>query len=287
LANYATGLVGSGFAAGDEEAERGLDKGGKVPEDWWEIAIAPRGKEWMGYPTQKPEALLARIVKAASNPGEIVLDPFCGCGTTLAVAQPLGRQWIGIDISPTAVELMKRRLAKIGATAKLVGMPVTEDQLRVLKPFEFQNWVITQLNGSHSSRKSGDMGIDGYSFMLHEPIQVKQSEGIGRNVVDNFETAVKRSGKAKGYVVAFSFGKGAYEEAARAKADGLDIQLVTVADILSKSTDLITPTPGLFGEELPLPEPREALPSVEELVASEQNGRVARAAEAPETYGSA
>jgi hypothetical protein len=119
------------------------------------------------------------------------------------------------------------------------------------------------------------MGIDGFSFMLHEPIQVKQSAGIGRNVVDNFETAVKRSGKAKGYIVAFTFGKGAHEEAARVKsADGLTIVLVTVADLLEGKVDLVTPESGLFEAELPLPEPRppEARPSVEELVASDKNG---------------
>ncbi len=118
-------------------------------------------------------------------------------------AQELGRQWIGIDISPTAVNIMKERLGRVGAAVKLVGMPVTEEQLRELKPFEFQNWVINQLHGTHAPRKSGDMGIDGYSFMLHEPIQVKQSAGIGRNVVDNFETAIERAGKQKGYIRRF------------------------------------------------------------------------------------
>ena len=99
--------------------------------------------ERLGYPTQKPELLLERIIRASSDQGEIVLDPFCGCGTTLAVAERLNRQWIGIDISPTAVNLMKRRIEREGAkNVKLVGMPVTEEQLKALKPFEFQNWVI-------------------------------------------------------------------------------------------------------------------------------------------------
>jgi hypothetical protein len=181
----------------------------------------------------------------------------------------------------------------IGAgIVKLIGMPVTEDQLRALKPFEFQNWVIQRMNGTHSPRKSGDMGIDGLSFMLHEPIQVKQSDAIGRNVVDNFETAVKRAGKAKGYIVAFSFGRGAYEEAARVKgAGGLSIELLKVSDLLAGTTDLVTPEAGLFGATLPMPEARspEARPSVEELVASDtaQVGRtaLARAAEEPADYG--
>jgi DNA modification methylase len=268
----------------DEKGPYQIQKGKRVdfnPEgalmtDWWEIGIVSSvSKERLGYPTQKPEALLERVVRASSNPGDIVLDPFAGCGTALVVAQQLGRQWIGIDISPTAVGLMKRRMQKVGADAvKLVGMPVTEAQLHALKPFEFQNWVIQRMNGTHSARQSHDMGIDGFSFMLHEPIQVKQSTGIGRNVVDNFETAVKRDGKNKGYIVAFSFGKGAYEEVARVKAtDGLIIELVTVADLLAGKTDLVTPETGLWGADVPMPEPRspEARPSVEELIASDSN----------------
>jgi len=146
----------------------------------------------------------------------------------MVAAHRLKRQWIGIDISPTAVGLMKRRMEKVGAhDVKLVGMLVTEAELKELKPFEFQNWVIHRLNGTHSPKKTGDMGIDGYSFMLHEPIQVKQSEREGRNVVDNFETAIKREKRTKGHVVAFSFTKGAYEEVARVKStEGVEIELV-------------------------------------------------------------
>ncbi len=263
---------------------------GKLPDDVWEHhAVMPWSKERAGYPTQKPEELLRRIIAASSNPGDIVLDPFAGCGTALVAAHQLGRQWIGIDISPTGVNLMKRQIQRrAGAeNIKLVGMPVTEAQLRELKPFEFQNWVIDRMNGSGSPRKSGDMGIDGLSFLLHEPIQVKQSSGIGRNVVDNFETAVKRSGHTKGYIVAFSFGKGAYEEAARVKgAEGMVIELLTVADLLEGKADLVTPETGLFSVDLPMPEPRapESLPSVEELIASETGQELGRVAEAEELY---
>ena len=81
------------------------------PSDVWKIpAINAMAKERLGYPTQKPEALLERIIKASSNPGDVVLDPFCGSGTTLAVAQKLGREWIGIDMNPDAIELVRQRL---------------------------------------------------------------------------------------------------------------------------------------------------------------------------------
>jgi len=122
----------------------------------------------------------------------------------------------------------------------VIGMPQKMDDLKKFKPFEFQYWIINEMYGMPSPRKVGDMGIDGFSYMEHCPIQVKQSENIGRNVVDNFETAIRRyygaahKGKMKGYIVAFNFGKGAHEEVIRAKKDGLEIHLITVQDILDK-----------------------------------------------------
>jgi site-specific DNA-methyltransferase (adenine-specific) len=85
---------------------------GKVPEDWWADIDPLHGpyKERLGYPTQKPLALLERIIKASSNEGDIILDPFCGCGTTLVAAEQLGRKWIGIDISKDAIEITEKRL---------------------------------------------------------------------------------------------------------------------------------------------------------------------------------
>jgi DNA modification methylase len=220
---------------------------GKKPDDVWDIpAIAPTSSERQGkYPTQKPEALLKKIILASSNPSDIVLDPFCGCGTTLVVAHQLGRQWIGIDVSPIACNLMKQRLGKVGATdIRIIGAPKTIDELKKLSDWEFQNWVIDRIGGVPSTKKSADMGIDGYTFMAREPVQVKQSEGVGRNIVDNFETAIRREHKTSGYIVAFSFAKGAYEEAARAKLEEkLDIKLVRVdeMDKYFKPTTLLQP----------------------------------------------
>src|SRR6266702_5937825 len=92
--------------------------------------INSMAKERLGYPTQKPEALLERIIQASSNPGDVVLDPFCGCGTTIAAAQKLGRHWIGIDITSIAINLIKTRLldvygADITKTYKVRGEPTT------------------------------------------------------------------------------------------------------------------------------------------------------------------
>ena len=149
--------------------------------------------------------------------------------------------------------------------------------MRALKPFEFQNWVIERFHGTHSSRKSGDMGIDGYSFMVHDPIQVKQSDSVGRNVVDNLEVAMERAGKDNGYIVGFSFTKGAYEEVARARWNKkLEIRLLTVKDLIAPRPDRrpLFPEPASV-TDLPLqpPRPPNEMPSAEDLI--ESNRRAA------------
>lgn len=210
--------------------------------DWWADlkSIGSWNKEWIGYPTQKPEALLERIILASSNPTDVVLDPFCGCGTAIAVAQKLGRRWIGIDISPTACKLMRDRMrgmipaGEADFEGMIIGLPMTRKELKALPPFEFQNWVIQRLGGRVAERKVGDYGIDGYDLGGF-PVQVKQSEHVGRNVVDNFETAMRRFRKDRGTIVALSFGKGAYGEAARAKnQEGLEIELLTLEELLER-----------------------------------------------------
>ena len=213
-------------------------KGKAVADMWADIdRINPVGKERVGYPTQKPEALLERIIETSSNPSDIVLDPFCGCGTTIAVAERLHRQWIGIDKSPTAVSVMKRRMDAMGAEdVRVHGLPVTSADLKGLDPFEFQSWIVQRVLGSPSPRKSGDMGIDGLSFFEGLPIQVKQSDKVGRKVVDEFETAIARNKSHKGYLVAFSFARGAIDESARTRMeDGPEVVLVKVADVLRVS----------------------------------------------------
>lgn len=222
------------------------------PSDVWKIpAINAMAKERLGYPTQKPEALLERIIKASSNEGDIVFDPFCGCGTTLSVAHKLGRQWIGIDVSPTACKLIKRRLENAKCeNVEIIGLPRTIKELHALDPFEFQNWIVGAMGGTVHKRKTGDMGVDGYTYITREPIQVKQSEHVGRKVVDEFVNALNRHymkhKKAseerldsafvmKGYIVAFSFTKGAYEECARLKReDEIDIELLNVKEVIKE-----------------------------------------------------
>jgi DNA modification methylase len=224
--------------AGMPRYKRYLDemKGQLLQDIWTDISpVQAHAKERLGYPTQKPEQLLERIITGSSNAMDIILDPFCGCGTSIVVAHKLGRRWIGIDISPTSCKLIEKRLRKLHAKYAIIGLPQTVEELRAIQPFEFQNWVFEKLHGRVNPRKVGDFGIDGW-IELDVPTQVKQSDDIGRNVVDNFETAIRRMGKKKGVIVAFSFGSGANEEVARAhNEEGLEIKLKTVAEILKES----------------------------------------------------
>lgn len=251
---------------------------GKHPDDVWPIQpLMPSDKkERIGWPTQKPETLLEQIILASSKAGDIVLDPFCGCGTTVAVAERLQRQWIGVDISDTAIRVMTRRLLKQHCTPKIMNAVQTMADLKELKPLEFQNWVIDAINGTHATRDEDNKGIDGFWFFTKDPVQVKDYEHVGRPVVDKFETAVRRSGHTTGYVIGFSFTKDAMEEAARVKKEGLDIRLVRVAEILllqKRPHSKLGPYPGSV-EELPMQEKRRRkdMPSADEVIDSEENG---------------
>ena len=223
-------------------------KGVAVQNLWDDIfALSASSKERIGYPTQKPESLLERIIKCASNEGDVVLDPFVGGGTTVAVADKLNRKWIGIDQSVQAVKVTELRLEK---QHDLFSAPFTVqlhkydyDTLRYKNAFEFENWIVQQFGGLCNTKQRNDFGLDG-KMPDNTPIQVKRSDNIGRNVVDNFIAAVMRSDKKLfdkniaekkpvGYIIAFSFGKGAIQEVARLKIEeNTIIELVTVEKIV-------------------------------------------------------
>ena len=216
---------------------------GTSVDSLWFNCVFKNQKERIGYPTQKPVALLERIIKTASNEGDTVLDCFVGGGTTVAVADKLNRHWIGIDQSVQAIKVTEYRL---NAQQDLFSQPFTVtlhkydyDTLRYKDAFEFETWIMQQFGGTASSKQRGDLGLDGKT-RENTPIQVKRSDNIGRNVVDNFHSAVMRYDKAiydknkaeklpVGYIIAFSFGKGAVQEVARLMNDeGIIIKLVTV-----------------------------------------------------------
>ena len=142
------------------------------PKDWWEISIlATSSKERRGYPTQKPPALLNKIIKASCPPDGIVLDPFCGCGTTIAAADKNKMSWIGIDISGDAVEEIQKRLLDVGVSSDayttIEGNPETMVEYNRMTPFEKQDWLIRRIHGVPNPVKSGDKGIDG-DMQVHQ-----------------------------------------------------------------------------------------------------------------------
>lgn len=216
-------------------------KGKRIDTVWNDIKPIPsQSKERMGYPTQKPLALLERIIKTFTTNDSLILDPFCGCGTTIHAAHRLHRNWIGIDVSPVAVDLMRRRLVEhenlmAGRDFTIEGIPTSEDSLLEMNPTQFADWCCQRLGGTPNPVRVGDMGVDGWD-RDGDPIQVKQhKKAIGRNVVDNFNAAIRREGKTKGSIVALSFGKGARGEAARLlREEGLEIVLVEATDLLSE-----------------------------------------------------
>jgi DNA modification methylase len=230
--------------------KRYLDEqnGAVVGDVWSDISqIRANDKEKIGYPTQKPEKLLERIIEAASKEGDLIFDPFMGGGSTVVVADRLHRRWIGIDQSVQAVKITEMRLNK---QQNLFSQPFISkfhkydyDTLRYSDAFEFEAFIVQQYGGIANAKQRGDKGIDGRT-RDGMPIQVKRSDDIGRNVVDNFFAAVQRYDKAVfeknkanelpvGTIIAFSFGKGSIQEVARLKlTEGVIIKLVTVESII-------------------------------------------------------
>ena len=150
---------------------------GQVPPDVW-VDIPPvnsQARERLGYPTQKPLALLERIIKASSDPGDVVLDPFCGCGTTVEAAIRLGRKFIGIDISPFALDVIQReRLPDVAFDVSGIPTDISgAGRLARERPFEFEKWAVTRIPGLlPNTVQVGDGGIDGEGTLLTKPTNV-------------------------------------------------------------------------------------------------------------------
>ncbi len=213
-------------------------------------------KERLGYPTQKPEALLERIINASSNPGDVVLDPFCGCGTAVVAAQKLGRQWIGIDITHLSIGLIKHRLAgrygpEIAKTYRSVGEPTSVDDARVLAaedPWQFQAWALGLVGARQagSDKKGGDKGVDGRLYFHDRPggemrqivISVKAGKLV-RNYLRDLRGVIDREEAQIGVLLTFEEPTSGMRSEA-ASADFYDsawgrhprLQMLTVAQLL-------------------------------------------------------
>jgi DNA modification methylase len=231
----------------------------RVVDDIWKIPMLMGQAERLGYPTQKPLALLERIIATSSNEGDVILDAFCGCGTALVAAQKLGRKWVGIDISPTACRVMAQRLWDTCHLTEekdfeLINKLRNEKQLREIPPFEFENWAVIALGGIPNRVKVGDYGIDGKLYPIEHrkeksdekglfgdvdtyyPIQVKQKDKVGRPDIDAFEAAMLRDKRHRGYFISFDFSEDAMKEIRRLDKEGeLEIIPVTVKELLDKS----------------------------------------------------
>ena len=222
---------------------------------WADIIVGPTASERLGYQTQKPQALLERIISASSNAGDVVLDPFCGCGTTIAAAQKLGRPWIGIDITCLATNLIKNRLKDSygdAAKYKVIGEPTSvqdAERLAESDPYQFQWWALGLVGARPVEQKKGaDKGIDGrIVFQLDKPgtfesvvLSVKAGH-TGSAHVRDLKGVLNREKAAIGVLISMqeptaamkteAVTAGFYESATWGKFP--KVQLLTVAELLA------------------------------------------------------
>ncbi|MDR1562076.1 MAG: hypothetical protein LBS54_03165, partial [Dysgonamonadaceae bacterium] len=242
------------------------EKIGVALEDWWgDIdVINQNSKDRIGYPTQKPEALLQRIIECTTNEDDVVLDPFVGGGTTVDVANKLNRQWIGIDQSVMAIKVTEMRLKKrqneLFAKPFEVIIPTFDLQkLQERDGKDFEIFIVERYGGIPNTKGGKDLGIDGHT-QYGTPIQVKKwKKSVGRDTLDAFVTAIKRDdiahfeknkkeGQACGFIIGFGFSKDLINEVARLKnRDNIIIELKYVKDIISYTNPQIL---TLTAEEL-------------------------------------
>ncbi len=189
--------------------------------------INSQAQERLHYPTQKPRALLERIIAASSNPGDVVLDPFCGCGTAVDAAQKLGRRWIGIDVTHIAIGMIEDRMRSgyPGIEFETIGVPrdlASAERLAADDPHQFQQWVCWQVGGFPRDKKGGDKGVDGwFNYMTDDGkvrtgvISVKAGDNVNPGMVRDLGQVMKRDGHEFGLFIMKALPtKGMREEAA-------------------------------------------------------------------------
>lgn len=219
LAAYEAGLIVQPSPGSVPREKRYLDeRRGKPLDDVW-VDIPPlnsQAAERLGYPTQKPLALLERIINASSNPGDCILDPFCGCGTSIHAAQKLGREWIGIDVTYLAINLIKRRLRDaFGKELQFQerGQPTDFEnakRLAELDKFQFQQWALSLVDArplKEGDGKGADRGVDGLLYFYESKserakiiVQVKGG-GVKRNDIATLLGDVNNQKAAAGVLI--------------------------------------------------------------------------------------
>jgi site-specific DNA-methyltransferase (adenine-specific) len=236
--------------------KRYLDGMSGVPlqDIWTDLRpIGAQAQERLGYPTQKPVVLLERIISASSNPGDLVLDPFCGCGTTIHAAQKLGRAWIGIDVTHLAISLIERRLkdAFPGVAFDVHGTPKDLDSaidLARRDKYQFQWWAVSLVDARPygGKKKGADGGIDGILFFRSDRdqtekalISVKGGDNGGVGMVRDLIAVVEREKAAIGVLIALALPTRAMEREAIAAGffespfeQVPKIQIITLAELL-------------------------------------------------------
>jgi site-specific DNA-methyltransferase (adenine-specific) len=245
-----------------------VSKGIRLQNLWDDIPpIGAQAQERLGYPTQKPEALLERILKASSNEGDVVLDPFCGCGTTVQVAQKLNRRWIGIDITHLAIGLIKTRLddafgPEVRTTYEVIGEPTDvrgAEQLAAENKYQFQYWALGLCGArpAETIKKGADRGIDGRLYFHDDRsgdskqiiFSVKGGQNIGVAEVRDLIGVLQREKAEIGVYISFAEPtKPMQKEAAEAgfytSADGSKyprLQLLTIEGLLTGTQRLQRP----------------------------------------------
>ncbi|WP_066800769.1 DNA methyltransferase [Sphingomonas soli] len=227
---YGAGLVVQTRPGGVPQLKRFLDeqRGVALSDVWTDIPpLNSQAQERLGYPTQKPRALLERIISASSNPGDVVLDPFCGCGTAVDAAQKLGRQWIGIDVTHIAIGMIENRMREgyPGIQFETIGVPkdlASAERLAEEDPHQFQQWVSWQVGGFPREKKGGDKGVDGWFNYLAAKnrietgvISVKAGDHVNPNMVRDLGRVMERDRHRFGlFVMKGAPTKGMRDEAA-------------------------------------------------------------------------
>lgn len=237
--------------------------GERIQSLWTDIPpIGAQAQERLGYPTQKPVALLERIISASSNEGDLVLDPFCGCGTTVHAAQKLHRRWIGIDVTHLAIGLIKRRLSEAfkGVKFDIVGVPQDvggATTLAAADKYEFQKWALSMIDAVpyKGGKKGGDGGVDGYIYFKPDGkttekaiVSVKGGASLTPAMVKDLVVTVDNEKAKMGIFLTLTPPtKGMVTEAAKAGFYRTDygqfpkIQIVTVEQLFAPSNPIQMP----------------------------------------------